>query len=168
MRHLSGLLTVGILGATCFIPRLVRADTPVIVVNEPPPEQGRDQVMMTTTNTPVIVSRALTFGLAYGIAAMAAATSENSADERLYVPLLGPWLDLADRPNCAVSDSACDRETTKKILIGADGVFQAIGVTVVVYGILTPRHHMAGDDSMRVVPVSMGNGARGLALTGSF
>jgi hypothetical protein len=125
-------------------------------------------VETTSPNTPAIATGVVMFGVSYGIAVTVAATSDNSADRRLYVPVVGPWLDLADRPSCPIEDQQCDKTTTQKILIGADGVVQAVGIVVAVYGILTPRRHVVGSSNVQVVPVGLGSDAHGLAVTGSF
>ena len=42
----------------------------------------------------------MTFTLAYVPAVLVAQQSTQSADNHLYVPVVGPWVDLADRPTC--------------------------------------------------------------------
>lgn len=166
MSHRLTILAAGLFAAISLAPSTVRADT--VVVSPAEPAYVATTVETTSPNTPVIASGVVTFGISYGIAVAVAATSDNSADRRLYVPVLGPWLDLADRPSCPIENQQCDKTTTQKILIGADGVFQAVGVVVAIYGILTPRRHVVGGSNVQVVPARMGSDAHGLALTGSF
>lgn len=156
MKNLTRIAAFGLAGALCF-GSTAFAD---------------DEVDTTTTvNTPTIASGVVLFGMSYGAAVIGAGMSDNSADNHLYVPIVGPWMDLADRDDdCGgLLEESCDRSTTTKILIGADGVFQALGVATAVYGILTPRtivHH--DDDGVTVVPVAMQHGGRGLAIKGTF
>jgi hypothetical protein len=105
---------------------------PVVIVNPP-------QTTTTTTTTPIeyetytdtwnaplFTSGALVFAASYGASVVVAATSENDdidrGNSRLYVPVVGPWLALNDRPDCPVEMNTCDMETTKKVLLVADGV----------------------------------------------
>ncbi len=92
-------------------------------------------------NTPMFTTGALVFAGAYGGSVIVAGTSDHTGDDRLYVPVLGPWLDLADRGSCPVAQHACDNETTAKVLLVADGVFQAAGLLAMVDGIFVPVHH---------------------------
>jgi len=155
MNTLSRIAAAGLAGALLFAPTAARAD----------------EVDTTTTlNTPMIASGAVLFGLAYGGAVIGAGVSDNTADERLYVPLVGPWLALSERDDdCGgILEQDCDNSTTAKILIGADGVFQALGVATIVYGFLTPRTIVTSDDDVTIVPVAMQHGGRGVAVKGSF
>jgi hypothetical protein len=161
MKNGSMLAMAGLLAATTLGARPALADDTVVV----PAANVTATSSTTEVNTPVIASGAITFGLFYGAAAVAAEMSDSgSPDRRMFVPVVGPWLDLSDQPTCPVGEQQCDRTTTRKILIGADGAMQAIGLVVAVYGILTPVHR-----TVDVVPVAMGHdGGHGLALTGHF
>jgi hypothetical protein len=167
MRHQASIVAAGLLAATFLASTTARADT-VVVQPAEPVETVTATGEVTSPNTPVIVSGVMTFGISYGIAVVAASISDNSADRRMFVPVIGPWLDLADRPSCPVEEVSCDTSTGQKILIGADGVLQALGVVVAVYGILTPVHHRTGPASVQVVPVSMGRSGHGFAVRGAF
>jgi hypothetical protein len=144
------------------------------VVVVPTPQQAAENNETTTvTNSNVIVTGVLTFGVSYGIAAIAAAQSDRSSDKRMYVPLLGPWLAMSDRGDCPVEESKCDNETTDKILMAVDGVFQAVGVVTAVYGVLSPvtvtHSTTTAKSGVHVVPVSRGDGhSAGLGIAGSF
>ena len=73
------------------------------------------------------------------VARRGAATRRTSST--LYVPLVGPWVDLANRSGgCPVSNNSCNTETTNKVLLGVDGALQAIGTLEVVWGFLRPVH----------------------------
>ena len=80
------------------------------------------------------------FGGSYIPSLIVAAESSNPSDQHLYVPLAGPWIDLANRGGCPVSSNSCNTETTNKVLLGVDGVFQAIGTLEVIWGFLRPVH----------------------------
>jgi hypothetical protein len=129
------------------------------------------QVVTDTDRSSSLLSTGLmTFGLSYGAAVLVASTSNHPGDNRLYVPLLGPWLDLGDRGSCSVAASSCDHETTNKVLLVGDGVIQAVGALTVLSGLMAPSRPVAskGLSIAQIVPVSFGAGKPGLAAYGRF
>jgi hypothetical protein len=131
---------------------------PSTVIVQPPPPPA---VAMTTTTGAPVTSEPVTretreegyvpnpyllttgfvlWGAPYLTGVIVAAESSNSADQHLYVPIVGPWLDLGGRQPCPVGSNACNSETTNKVLLGVDGVFQAIGTLEVIWGFLRPMH----------------------------
>lgn len=95
-------------------------------------------------NAPIFMSGALVFAASYGASVITAASSDdndNRGNHRLYVPVVGPWLALSDRGSCDISKSSCDHETTAKVLLVADGVFQAAGVIGMLDGLFQPSTH---------------------------
>lgn len=154
---------------------------PVVIVNPPPPAP----IVQTTPeyethtdawNAPLFTSGALVFVASYGASVVVAATSENDdvdrGNGRLYVPVVGPWLALNDRPDCPVEQEACDMETTKKVLLVADGVLQAGGVVAMVAGLLSPTEHRVirrpamTSKKVNIAPSAGGN--PGITLFGRF
>src|SRR4029077_11191764 len=79
------------------------------------------------------------FGIPYITSVIVAASSDHDGDHHLYVPLAGPWLDMANRGSCPTGSNACDNETTYKVLLAVDGVFQALGAIEIVSAFLTPE-----------------------------
>lgn len=55
--------------------------------------------------------------------------------------MVGPWLALNDRGDCDITRTSCANETTKKVLLVADGVFQAAGIIAMIDGVLQPSSH---------------------------
>ncbi len=114
-----------------------------------------------------------TFTLSYIPAVVVGATSGLDADRMLFVPLAGPWMDLAQRPRCGPVLS-CKPEDTDKVLLVTDGVFQAIGAITIVGGFLTTSHERrtvrAADRglTLRISPASVGGKGYGLVALGSF
>jgi hypothetical protein len=118
----------------------------------------------------LISSGLVVFAGTYTASFAVAATSSHAGDKALYVPIVGPWLDIANR-----CPGACNGDVGDKVLLGFDGVFQAIGALSVVSGFLMPRRHVhnvmaggASDLSLHVVPASYGRGTPGLAMVGTF
>jgi hypothetical protein len=163
LSHVLGVIVV----ATCAVAQAQYAQPatgqPAVVV--PPAESN-------TVRTTLITSGLVTFGVAYGSSVVVAATSNHEGDHHLYVPVIGPWLDLANRPGCDVNRTACDNETTNKVLLVVDGIFQGAGAVSLVAGLLTPpaEHNVTvvSDTKVHVVPVSFGAGSPGLAAFGRF
>ena len=113
------------------------------------------------------------FALSYIPAIFVGATSNLNADRTMFVPLVGPWMDLTQRPGCAPGTS-CDGENTAKVLIVVDGVFQAIGALTIVGGFLNTAHETTTVRSaeyrptLRLTPAQMGQGGYGMQALGTF
>jgi hypothetical protein len=122
---------------------------PVVVVNPDP--QPRTTTVVTHDsegtevydqwNAPVFATGALVFAGSYGAGVIVAGSSDHPGADRLYVPVVGPWLALNDWGDCPIEQPRCDKNTTDKVLLVADGVFQAAGVITMVSGVLSPSHH---------------------------
>jgi hypothetical protein len=117
----------------------------------------------------LVSSGLFVFAGTYTASFVVAATSSHVGDKALYAPLVGPWLDIANR-----CPGACNGEMGTKVLLGFDGVFQAIGVLSVVSGFLMPQRRApavvaggASGLSFHVMPASYGR-APGLAALGTF
>ncbi|HUS31004.1 MAG TPA: hypothetical protein VMZ53_20985 [Kofleriaceae bacterium] len=150
---------------------------PVVVVN-PEPRAPRTTVITrdpeTTEvydqwNAPVFATGALVFAGSYGAGAIVASQSEHPGADRLYVPVVGPWLALNDWGDCPIEQPRCDKNTTDKVLLVADGVFQAAGVITMVSGLLSPTHHTvtttrtASNTKAKITPTH-----NGFAVVGRF
>ena len=144
-----------------------------VVTTEPAYETVED-----SWNAPVFTTGALVFAGSYGAAVITAASLEDDQRERwaerLYVPVVGPWLALNDYGNdCPIAEPQCDDETTTKVLLVADGVFQAAGVVTMVSGLLRPSYHKrvirtTSNDRVRVRPTVVGRGGSGLMVFGRW
>lgn len=118
-------------------------------------------------NAPVFATGALVFAGSYGASAIVAGSSDHPGADRLYVPIVGPWLALNDWGDCPITQPRCDNNTTDKVLLVADGVFQAAGVVTMLSGLLSPTHHTVYRGRMaektRVTPTH-----NGFAVVGRF
>ena len=150
------------------------APTPVVAV---PPEPEYLEVY-NSYNAPVFATGAAVFALSYGASVVTAATTDNDrGNNRLYVPVVGPWLALKDRGPCDILKSSCDHETTAKVLLIADGVFQAAGIIGMLDGLLQPSTRRVlvtqnkVDTKTRVRPTVIGSvsgSAPGVSVRGHF
>jgi hypothetical protein len=70
-----------------------------------------------------------------------AGSNSRSDDDRLWIPVAGPWMDLANREPCGelAGGGSCGSENTYKVLLVADGVLQGIGALQVLGGFLFPE-----------------------------
>jgi len=152
-----------------------------------PPPTGVAPVTGTQTNSETVTQKGgpsrimlasgiVTFGVTYGAGAIVAATSPLSADQQMFVPIAGPWMDLFDRPDCGGNTGrSCNSETAYKVLIVADGIGQAIGALTIVEAFLNPevvtttRSVTASEKpSWRVTPAALGAGGYGMLALGNF
>jgi hypothetical protein len=122
----------------------------------------------------ILVSLGLTtLGLAYTPAIIVAIESPLNADKALYAPVAGPWIDLANRPDCGLRHDSCDLEMVNKVLVATTGVFQSIGALAVIASFVLPeRPHKqevgkSAEPSLHVVPARLGNGY-GMTAIGTF
>jgi hypothetical protein len=135
------------------------------------PGRGIETITTTGPNGALIASGAFTFGIPYAASLVAATESSRPADNYLYAPIAGPWLDLANRGECPPT-SACGNETAYKALLIADGVLQGVGALQILSGFLFPETHSVttvADSSVhvRIVP-QWGREGYGLKAVGTF
>jgi hypothetical protein len=184
---LLGALLIPALASAQPAPDDPGAPAPTVIVTPPAPApapvvatpiEPEYREVYDSYNAPMFASGAAVFGLSYGASVITAATSDNQrGNNRLYVPVVGPWLALRDRGSCDVLRSSCDHETTAKVLLIADGVFQAAGVIGMLDGLLRPSTHRVlvtqakVDTRTRVRPTVIGSvsgAAPGVAVRGHF
>jgi hypothetical protein len=127
------------------------------------------------TGGTLLLSGVVTFGLSYVPAVMTASESTFAIDKQLYIPIAGPWLDLASRPNCGVGSLSCNAETGNQALLVVDGVVQGLAVIQVLAGLGAVAHDTAtavakSDDkpTVHVRPTRLAAGGYGLAAIGKF
>lgn len=126
-------------------------------------------------NRLILAAGIAAFAGSYGTSVIVAAANSNSYDNNLYIPLLGPWLDLQNRPGCGGPGEAhcTGRESTERAGLVLSGVFQALGLMTVAVGLIVPekRHTktLAKTDAprLRVAPALVRSGY-GLAADGTF
>jgi hypothetical protein len=76
-------------------------------------------------------------GLTYGTSIIVGAQSDRSSDQFLFVPVAGPWMDLATRESCY---GACSPgEAANRVLLVTSGLLQGAGVLQILGGFLFPE-----------------------------
>jgi hypothetical protein len=176
------VLLVLVAGASVFASPAY-ADDPAGVVTPPPatmataPALARETREVHPASGPNLVMLGVgvvSFAFSFGAAAVAGATSSYGSDRRLLVPVLGPWLDLAERAGCPTGGPSCHAERTDRTSLVVDGAFQGLGALAIaaalafawpgdarVVSVGTAGHEVA------IAPVGYPGGA-GLAASGTY
>lgn len=120
-------------------------------------------------NRPLLITGGVLLVGTYGASAIVAAESDRKADDKLFIPVVGPWLDLKRR-DCDVN--ACGSDTFNKILIGGSGVLQGAGALMVLLGLVVPESkekpwYLIGDEKLSVSP-QVGSALTGVTASGHF
>jgi len=143
-----------------------------------PPPEGPDEITEFDDTRPIplgytrahkarkglIIGGAVTFGVTYGISALAAAVGDDlrrtdpSREDisALWIPIAGPFLQLGQ------SDSS-----TGKFYLVQLGIAQSAGVIMLICGLSNPRTVLVRNDQVAITPIVI-RGGSGLALSGTF
>jgi hypothetical protein len=153
-----------------------------VVETAPPPPQttvvaappARETVASSGPNAMLFKSGLFVFGIPYGTSVVVAATSSRDEDKDLFVPVVGPWMDFGSRHDCgSLGNPSCSGETAVKVLLAADGIFQAIGAIELVSAFLvqdSPAVVAKKDNEPHVMmaPSRVGGTGYGFAAVGTF
>jgi len=117
-----------------------------------------------------------TLAIGYGAALVVAGTSDHQGDAAMYLPVFGPWVDLASRGGCR-GGPGCD-DTGNRAGLVIDGMVQGLGAMLIVGSFLFPEEEIVTvtrtgkaeppKPAVHVTPASVGRGAPGLAVVGTF
>jgi hypothetical protein len=148
-----------------------RADETVVVGTHSEPAVATERGW--GPNAYLLRSGLFTLGLSYAPALVVAIESDRDADDHLYIPVVGPWLDLANRGDC---QGDCDGETVNKVLLVTDGIFQGLGALQIVAALVFPDTRggvtvvggkPGSDVTMSLLPARFAGG-QGLMAVGEF
>jgi hypothetical protein len=132
----------------------------------------RESVSVSGPNRALLHSGLFTFGVPYVASIVVASTSDHQGDNNLYIPVAGPWMDLADRGGCGnFGQPSCNAETGYKVLLVANGILQGLGALDIVGAFVFPETHaVAASDRPHVAvsPAYLGRDSYGLAAVGRF
>jgi hypothetical protein len=120
-------------------------------------------------NVPLLTTGVAVLGASYGASVIGAALSDTDDDDKLYYPVVGPWLTLHDR-DC--SGNACDHKTLDTTLLIGSGVLQGLGALSMLGSLFIPAtsthsRYLIGDEHLNVMPLG-GNSELGAVATGRF
>lgn len=139
--------------------------------------QGRDTSERTSEvrpNRSLLSAGVGIFVVSYGASALAGAISDRDPDKNLFIPVVGPWIDLASR-SCSTADPCGNREDINEAMIITSGVAQGASVLMVLGSLIIPetttdiekRATAKTKPSVAVSPISFGAGA-GIGAVGRF
>jgi hypothetical protein len=137
-------------------------------VNEPPSDLPAPEDR-SWVNKPLLITGSALLLAGYVPALVISQTSERPIDQdKLFIPVVGPWLNLVDR-DC--DDRECQNEDRNKGLLIADGVVQGVGalsvlLSLVLPGKTTQNWYLIGDT--QVGPMYVGKSVYGLGAAGKF
>lgn len=119
-------------------------------------------------NRALLVTGASIFVTTYALTASFAAAGQRAADRDMFVPLAGPFMNLANR-NCA---RGCTTDTRDTVLIATSGGVQLISVGLMVASVLFPEkvtvgHVAVGPVKMQIAPSAAAGGGGAIAV-GTF
>ncbi len=129
---------------------------------------------------PLILSGLVTLSISYVPAFVLATESTVPIDQKLFIPVAGPWMDLANRPMCGSATVPCSLEVGDQILLVADGIVQAAGAIEILAGLAALANEGAPPDtakndakenlraSIHFAPAQFGPGGYGISAVGKF
>lgn len=139
------------------------------------PPTADTTTVSSSPNRAIIATGILGFLFAYIPSIIVASKSDVTADHRLFIPVAGPWADLADRPLCGpgVGSVPCKHEAASSVLLIVDGLFQAWGIGAAITGIFAKEHTTTTTTpppraSVRFAPAHVGATGYGIGAFGSF
>lgn len=152
----------------------VRAQGPndTTIVITPTPAPVRTETISTVPNRALLSTGAgMVFG-AYAPSFLVAATSKHEGDNNLFVPVVGPWLDLAQRDCQGVQTSRCGTTPLEGFGLVADGIIQGVGAFGIIASFFVPDHTMTirrpSPAGISVVPTTFRGTGGGVFATGTF
>lgn len=87
-------------------------------------------------NRPLLVTGAVLLGGAYGASAIAAGLSDRDSENKLYYPVVGPWMALQDR-DC--NAEPCSNKGLNTALLIGSGVLQGVGALSMLMSLFVPE-----------------------------
>lgn len=118
-------------------------------------------------NGALIGSGLVMFGASYLPSVIVAAESGRPGDTSLYVPVAGPWMNLANRDSQCPNER-CVNDMPNKVLLVADGLFQGFGALQVLGGFLFPTTRTVTQTANVQVLPNVGSSHVGITAVGSF
>jgi len=121
----------------------------------------------------LIIGGALTLGVPWALGIVVASGYDFSNQSGwLVVPVLGPWITMASRKTdglCGYGNSCPDDNGVRTMLI-LDGLTQAAGALMLIYGLSSTKKVMARDfvGSLHLTPAQVGKFGYGGVLSGQF
>lgn len=133
-------------------------------------QQRRDRIETVGPNRAMLRSGVIALGVGYVPSAIVAIQSSLPADDKLLIPVAGPWMDYGTR-ECPT----CKHETMNKALLITDGIVQGLGALQIAGSFLfletrTSESTQSGGEKRRglqIAPARLGGGY-GVTARGYF
>lgn len=124
----------------------------------------------------LVTAGALTLGIPWALGvAIASSRDFSNQSAWLVVPVLGPWFNIAARKSettCDYDGDACYvvKDHSFQAMMIVDGLTQAAGAIMVIYGLASPKQVVTPDlpGRLHFAPATMGKLGYGGALSGEF
>ncbi len=122
-------------------------------------------------NRPLLSTGTSLFVVSYGASAVTAAISDRDEDKKLFIPVVGPWMNLADR-DCEARGCGNNEDVNKAMII-TSGVVQGAGVLLALSSLFIPekvedrRLSAKAKPEVKFAPVSFAAGG-GVGAVGRF
>ena len=150
------------------------APAPVVVSGDAPVRDRVDHDEW-RPNRALLMTGLVLGGVPYVASMAVAASSGHVGDSNLWIPIVGPYIDVANRGGCPASGS-CAGEIGNKALLISDGVIQTIGAIEILGSFIFPDTirtsavvTTSSGASVTFAPAKVGPGsAYGLSAVGSF
>jgi hypothetical protein len=120
-----------------------------------------------TPNGALIGSGLVMFGASYLPSVLVAAESSRRGDTTLYMPVAGPWMNLAQRDS-QCPGGRCANDMPNKVMLVADGLFQGFGALQILGGFLFPTTRTVTQTANVQVLPNVGSTHVGITAVGSF
>ena len=133
------------------------------------PTSGESTVVYAkrTPNKALLITGSSLFVSTYVTTAALAGANGGAGDKDLYIPVVGPWINIAER-----NGAHYENNTRDTVLIAGSGVLQGIGAVMAVTSFFVPEkvpaaRITAGNVKMEITPQA-GAGGGGLGAVGVF
>jgi hypothetical protein len=136
---------------------------------------GEQRTEFIRPNVPLLTAGGLTFLGSYVPSFIVAASSDHDGDKWLYLPVAGPFIDLASR-GCDndIQTGTCGTTAWERGALIASGAVQAVGAAMIVGSFFTPSRKVVTTGAvdkprlLQITPVTLGSRAPGLMAVGTF
>lgn len=143
----------------------VTAPAPVVTMPSSTTSALEEPVIDTKTqgsslpNKPLLITGLVVLGGSYGASVVGAAISDRDSNDKLYYPVVGPWMALQDR-DCAADP--CGQKTLNTTLLIGSGVLQGLGALSVLMSLFIPEKtthewYLIGNSDVTVAPLVDGS-----------
>ncbi len=145
-----------------YVPQSVALSGPPIIGHyEPGAPVPQGYHAETRVRRGLIIGGAIPLGIMYTLSVLAGAALNDTGEggEFMYVPVLGPFLQMTKTDNSAGST-----------ILALDGLTQVAGAAMLVAGLTIPKTVLVRNDlaQIRVTPMPLGQRGGGLGFVGTF